>query len=173
MDIKLTQNWWRAHTIFIAHRPSIFPTTKGNIMWNWDIFSASSSRSKLMGLNNQMAKQKASTIIIGLLMLLIVISLVLCATATAATTIECSTVTSLVSTCSTFITYGSPDPLPGTPCCDAMVSLNAIGDQRFVCRCMMGLITTYTSNATAIATLPGFCGVSLGFAIDPNTDCSL
>ncbi|KAF3433020.1 hypothetical protein FNV43_RR24122 [Rhamnella rubrinervis] len=89
---------------------------------------------------------------------------------------ECSTITALVSACSTFITYGSPDPFPGSPCCDAMASLNTLADttenRRFVCRCLMGLITTYNPNATAIATLPGFCGVSLGFTIDPNTDCN-
>ncbi|XP_062151985.1 putative non-specific lipid-transfer protein 14 [Alnus glutinosa] len=118
-----------------------------------------------------MVKQKASTSIIGVL--IISLATILACASAAATAIECSTVTTLVSTCSSFISDGSPDPLPGTPCCDAMVSVNAIGDHRFVCRCMMGLITTNSPNATAIATLPGFCGVSLGFTIDPNTDCSL
>ncbi|KAH7528241.1 hypothetical protein FEM48_Zijuj05G0051600 [Ziziphus jujuba var. spinosa] len=33
---------------------------------------------------------------------------------------ERSTIRGLFSACSTFITYGSPDPLPGSPCCDAM-----------------------------------------------------
>lgn len=89
---------------------------------------------------------------------------------------DCSTITALVSACSTFITYGSPDPYPGTPCCDAMASLNTLADttenRRLVCRCLMGLITTYNPNATAIATLPGLCGVYLGFTIDPNIDCN-
>ncbi|EYU19529.1 hypothetical protein ABFS82_06G111300 [Erythranthe guttata] len=89
---------------------------------------------------------------------------------------DCSTVTALVSTCSNFVMYGSPDPIPGSPCCTAMTSLNNLadsggGNRRTVCQCLMDLINTYSSNATAIATLPGFCGVSLGFVIDPNTDC--
>ncbi|KAK6121689.1 hypothetical protein DH2020_044557 [Rehmannia glutinosa] len=88
---------------------------------------------------------------------------------------DCSTVTALVSACSSFVTYGSPDPIPGSPCCVAMTTLNNLADsgdnRRGVCRCLMDLITVYSSNATAIATLPGFCGVSLGFTIDPNTDC--
>ncbi|XP_073122430.1 putative non-specific lipid-transfer protein 14 isoform X2 [Henckelia pumila] len=88
---------------------------------------------------------------------------------------DCTIVTSLVSACSSFVTYGSPDPIPGSPCCVAMTSLNNLADSgdniRTVCRCLMDLITTYSPNATAIATLPGFCGVSLGFTIDPNTDC--
>ncbi|KAH7856446.1 hypothetical protein Vadar_001531 [Vaccinium darrowii] len=63
-------------------------------------------------------------------------------------------------------------------CCDAVGGLNGVGDSRAdgrqtVCRCLMGLITTYNPNATAIATLPGFFGVSLDFTIDPNTDCDL
>ncbi|XP_073309648.1 putative non-specific lipid-transfer protein 14 [Primulina huaijiensis] len=88
---------------------------------------------------------------------------------------DCTTVTSLVSACSSFVTYGSPDPIPGSPCCVAMTSLNNLADSgdniRTVCRCVMELISNYSPNATAIATLPGFCGVSLGFTIDPNTDC--
>ncbi|KAL8217910.1 hypothetical protein R6Q57_021283 [Mikania cordata] len=90
--------------------------------------------------------------------------------------VDCVTVTTLISTCSAFVTYGSPDPYPGSPCCDAVSSLNNLSDseenKRSLCTCMMGVITTYNPNATAIATLPGFCGVSLGFTIDPNTDCN-
>ncbi|KAI8028894.1 putative non-specific lipid-transfer protein 14 [Camellia lanceoleosa] len=90
--------------------------------------------------------------------------------------IDCTTVTAFISACSTFVTYGSPDPFPGSPCCDAVVGLNSLADsidnRQSVCRCLMDLINTYNPNATAIATLPGFCGVSLGFTIDPNTDCN-
>ncbi|XP_049348761.1 putative non-specific lipid-transfer protein 14 [Solanum verrucosum] len=90
---------------------------------------------------------------------------------------ECSTVTSLVSACASFVNYGTPDPIPGAPCCIAITTLSTIASstgiqtRQSVSRCMMDLITTYNPNATAIATLPGFCGVSLGFSIDPNTDC--
>ncbi|KAM3320046.1 putative non-specific lipid-transfer protein 14 [Capsicum chacoense] len=90
---------------------------------------------------------------------------------------ECSTVTALVSACASFVNYGTPDPIPGAPCCVAMMTLSNVASstgvetRQSVCRCMMDLITTYNPNATAIATLPGFCGVSLGFTIDPNTDC--
>ncbi|XP_019439182.1 PREDICTED: putative non-specific lipid-transfer protein 14 [Lupinus angustifolius] len=107
--------------------------------------------------------------------------------------VECSTVFQLFAGCSTFITYGSPDPIPGTPCCDAMSTLRVIANsagaantnrnrnrnsnsnsnRQSVCGCLMSLINTYNPNATAIATLPGFCGISLGFTIDPNTDCTL
>ncbi|KAJ8438297.1 hypothetical protein Cgig2_003760 [Carnegiea gigantea] len=73
--------------------------------------------------------------------------------------------------------YGSPDPLPGSPCCDAVMSLNNFGDspenRRSICRCLMGLIAIYNPNATALATLPGLCGISLGFVIDPNINCEM
>ncbi|XP_027110369.1 putative non-specific lipid-transfer protein 14 [Coffea eugenioides] len=90
--------------------------------------------------------------------------------------VDCSTVTALLSACSSFIINGAPDPLPLSPCCVAITTLNNLGtdssqSRQVVCKCLMELITNYNPNATAIATLPGFCGVSLGFTIDPNTDC--
>ncbi|KAJ7975674.1 Non-specific lipid-transfer protein [Quillaja saponaria] len=91
--------------------------------------------------------------------------------------VDCTIVTQLISVCSTFITYGSPNPIQGSSCCDAMGGLNIVANsannRQSLCRCLMGLITTYNSNATAIGTLPGFCGVYLGFTIAPNTDCNL
>lgn len=105
----------------------------------------------------------------------IVVALILLWRSPTASAADCTTVTALVSACSSFVRYGSPDPIPGSPCCVAMTSLynlaNTGDNRRSVCGCLMGLINTYTSNATAIATLPGFCGVSLGFLIEPNTDC--
>lgn len=89
--------------------------------------------------------------------------------------VDCGTVTALLSACSSFIINGSPDPLPVSPCCVAITTLNNLSDspqgRQVVCKCLMQLITSYSPNATAIATLPGFCGVFLGFTIDPNTDC--
>ncbi|XP_021730479.1 putative non-specific lipid-transfer protein 14 [Chenopodium quinoa] len=90
--------------------------------------------------------------------------------------VDCTTVTQLLNTCSVFISYGSPDPLPGSSCCDAVVGLSNLGDtlenRRSLCKCMMGLIAAYSPDATSIATLPGFCGVSLGFVIEPTIDCT-
>ncbi|KDP22314.1 hypothetical protein JCGZ_26145 [Jatropha curcas] len=112
---------------------------------------------------------EAKKVKIGLVMLLSL-------AAVEATNIDCATVTAFLSACSTFISYGSPDPLPGSPCCESMTSLNLIaqsGDnKRSVCRCFMGLIAAYNPFATTIATLPGFCGISLGFIVGPNADCT-
>ncbi|PRQ60045.1 putative plant lipid transfer protein/Par allergen [Rosa chinensis] len=108
-----------------------------------------------------------------LVMLLLSVTLV-----SSLTDIECSSVTALVSACYTYITYGSPDPSPGSPCCHSMVGLKMVSDptvenRRFTCRCLMSLISTYNPNGYALATLPDLCEVSLGFNIDPNTDCNL
>ncbi|KAL9375929.1 hypothetical protein Peur_032808 [Populus x canadensis] len=62
--------------------------------------------------------------------------------------VDCTTVAGFLTACSTFITHGTPDPLPGSPCCDSMMSLLNLG------------------------IIGGFCGVNLGFVLDPNTDCS-
>ncbi|XP_058769770.1 putative non-specific lipid-transfer protein 14 [Vicia villosa] len=106
--------------------------------------------------------------IIGILMLLFSPPLVFAS-------IECSIVAQLFSSCSTFIRYGTPNPVPGSPCCNAMSGLSIISDsgknKQSVCRCIVRLIQNYSSNATAIGILPGFCGISLGFTIIRNSDC--
>lgn len=90
--------------------------------------------------------------------------------------IDCTTVLSLISGCSNFVEFGDPEPLLGTPCCDGVTNMykvasDSIENRRSTCNCMMGFITMYNPNATAVARLPGLCGVSLGFTIDPATAC--
>lgn len=90
--------------------------------------------------------------------------------------VDCPAVTQQLNTCSVFISYGSPDPMPDSPCCEAIMGLSNMGDtienRRSICRCLMGLIAAYSPDAASIATLPGFCGVSLGFVIEPTVDCT-
>ena len=58
--------------------------------------------------------------------------------------VDCTTLAGFLTACSTFITYGTPDPLPGSPRCDSMMSLNVIAEsgnnRRSICQCLMGLI---------------------------------
>ncbi|KAJ4827226.1 hypothetical protein Tsubulata_034567 [Turnera subulata] len=99
--------------------------------------------------------------------------------------VDCTTVTGLLSACTGFITQGSPTPVPGSPCCDAMINLDLIAEagggigtgtgntnRQSVCRCLVGLVITFNPNATAIASLPLLCGANLGFSVDPNTNCA-
>ncbi|KAK4733935.1 hypothetical protein R3W88_008196 [Solanum pinnatisectum] len=63
----------------------------------------------------------------------------------------------MVSMCANFVNYGTPDPIPGAPCCIAMTALGntdcctSIETQQSICRCLMNFITTYSLNAIAIA----------------------
>jgi hypothetical protein len=91
-------------------------------------------------------------------------------------TVDCTTVISLISGCSNFVEFGDPEPALGTPCCEGVTNMykvasDSIENMRSTCNCMMGFITMYNPNATAVARLPGLCGVSLGFTIDPATAC--
>ncbi|KAL5198067.1 hypothetical protein ABZP36_001579 [Zizania latifolia] len=95
--------------------------------------------------------------------------------ASSSSSLDCGTVTSLLAGCTSFVLhYDSaaappqlllpPLPAPGTACCDGVVVLCAVaadsGDNwRAVCRCMAGLVRQHSSNASAIAMLPGLCGV--------------
>ncbi|XP_010548835.1 PREDICTED: putative non-specific lipid-transfer protein 14 [Tarenaya hassleriana] len=90
---------------------------------------------------------------------------------------DCGAVGTLIATCTEYVNYGYPDPIPGSRCCDSMnvlsmYSSDSTASKRWLCHCFIHLITLYNPNATAIATLSGFCGVVLGFTVDPNTDCN-
>lgn len=155
-----------AHTFFISHQPNFNQHYKlSNLLRNLiEII-------KLIHWINKMQSHK-TLIAISISVLLTWLGLFNWALAE----VDCTTVTTLVSSCSSFIEHGFPDPMPSSPCCEGVNSLNVIADttenKQSVCSCLMDLISTYNTNATAIATLPGFCGVALGFVIDPNTDCS-
>uniref|UniRef100_A0A0E0AJC1 Bifunctional inhibitor/plant lipid transfer protein/seed storage helical domain-containing protein n=1 Tax=Oryza glumipatula TaxID=40148 RepID=A0A0E0AJC1_9ORYZ len=83
--------------------------------------------------------------------------------------LHCGTVTSLLSGCAAFVRWrggggGAQLPSPGTPCCDGVAGLYAVAadsadNWRAVCRCMARLVRRHSSNASAIALLPGVCGV--------------
>ncbi|KFK27941.1 hypothetical protein AALP_AA8G451000 [Arabis alpina] len=107
--------------------------------------------------------------------LFLLLSSVICS-ATVQNEADCAAVGTLISSCAEFVNYGNPDPIPGSSCCDSMTILGTYSasseKRRWLCDCFMDLINVYNSNATAISTLSGFCGVVLGFTIDPNTDCN-
>lgn len=154
-----------AHTFFISHQHTLITRYKLSTL-----LGTLTEIINLMHLVNKMESHKTLTAIS--ISILLWLGLAIWASAE----VDCTTVTTLISSCSSFIVHGFPDPMPGSPCCEGVNSLNVIADtadnKQSVCRCLMGLISTYHTNATAIATVPGFCGVALGFVIDPTTDCS-
>uniref|UniRef100_A0A8I6Y349 Bifunctional inhibitor/plant lipid transfer protein/seed storage helical domain-containing protein n=1 Tax=Hordeum vulgare subsp. vulgare TaxID=112509 RepID=A0A8I6Y349_HORVV len=94
--------------------------------------------------------------------------------------LDCGTVTSLLTGCAAFVRRGpgaAPLPAPGTACCDGVDGLYAVAadspeNWRSVCRCMAGLVRQNWSNASAIALLPALCGVSPVSAAHAVTYCS-
>ncbi|KAJ1700922.1 hypothetical protein LUZ63_000701 [Rhynchospora breviuscula] len=104
------------------------------------------------------------------------ILLLICCINVTSASVDCTTVLSLISGCSNYVEFGDPEPVLGTPCCDGMANMyrvasDSVENKRSTCDCLLGFITMYNPNATAVARLPGLCGVSLGFTIDPSTAC--
>ncbi|KAF3788504.1 putative non-specific lipid-transfer protein 14 [Nymphaea thermarum] len=95
----------------------------------------------------------------------------------AAADVDCGLVLFLVSNCSHFVMHGFPRPVPASPCCNALASLqnmaSEVEERRGVCKCVAGLISMYRPNPRAVAALPSLCQVSLGFPLDPLTNCNI
>ncbi|KAL6005607.1 hypothetical protein ACLOJK_006177 [Asimina triloba] len=111
-------------------------------------------------------------------MMIFALSVLLCTRVARVTSdVDCNAVASLVSSCSSFITHGAPQPSIGSACCHSVVSLDGMADstqnRRSVCRCLMSLVASYNPNPTALASLPGICGIpDLGFSIPSVVDCN-
>ncbi|KAF0909612.1 hypothetical protein E2562_039015 [Oryza meyeriana var. granulata] len=87
-----------------------------------------------------------------------------CAASSSSSQLDCGTVTSLLSGCAAFVRHGAQLPSPGTACCDGVAGLYAVAadstdNWRSVCRCMARLVRRHSSKASAVALLPGLCGV--------------
>ncbi|GLJ47362.1 hypothetical protein SUGI_0999660 [Cryptomeria japonica] len=89
--------------------------------------------------------------------------------------ISCSTVTSDLSPCLSYVTGGSSQPSGG--CCSGVRTLNAAAsttpDRRAACSC----IKTIANSAPGFrwdraGSLPGQCGVNVGFPITPSVNCA-
>ncbi|XP_031475589.2 putative non-specific lipid-transfer protein 14 [Nymphaea colorata] len=95
----------------------------------------------------------------------------------AAADIDCSTVASLASSCSDYVMYGSRNVAVDSPCCNALDSLHNIAsepeDRRDVCKCLVGLMSMYSPNLTAVDGLPSLCEIPFGIPLDPRANCDL
>nr|CAB3452792.1 unnamed protein product [Digitaria exilis] len=85
------------------------------------------------------------------------------ASSSSSSSLDCATVTSLLSGCKAFVRRGEV-AAPGAACCRGVAELYAVAadsadNWRSVCACMAGLVRRYSSNASAIALLPVLCGV--------------
>ncbi|CAI9758845.1 unnamed protein product [Fraxinus pennsylvanica] len=88
--------------------------------------------------------------------------------------ITCGTVVNSLRPCLSYVQGGSSVP---PTCCSGIKSLYAAAktkaDRQGVCGCLKTLAASFKGiNYSKAAGLPGKCGVSIAYKIDPSTDCS-
>lgn len=93
----------------------------------------------------------------------------------ASAAITCGQVGSSLAPCIPYAT-GRASALPAS-CCSGVKSLNSAArtsaDRQAACRCLKSLANSVKSvNMGTVATIPGKCGVSVGFPISMSTDCN-
>ena len=103
-----------------------------------------------------------------------IMCLMILAAAPGAAGITCGQVASSLAPCINYIRAGGVVP-PG--CCAGVRNLNAAANtpqaRQFVCGCLKSFGRSITGlNPGLAAGVPGKCGVSVGYAISFNTDCS-
>ncbi|CAO2839176.1 unnamed protein product [Amaranthus hypochondriacus] len=89
--------------------------------------------------------------------------------------ISCGTVASKVAPCIAYITGKGPGPSAG--CCGGIKALNAAAstpaDRKTACNCLKSAAGSIKGlNYGMAASLPSKCGVSIPYAISPNTNCN-
>ncbi|CAD6270635.1 unnamed protein product [Miscanthus lutarioriparius] len=89
--------------------------------------------------------------------------------------ITCGQVGSSLAPCIPYAT-GKATALPAS-CCTGVRNLNSAArtssDRQAACRCLKTLANSVKSvNMGTVATIPGKCGVSVGFPISMSTDCN-
>ncbi|HAP2020857.1 TPA: non-specific lipid-transfer protein [Escherichia coli] len=88
--------------------------------------------------------------------------------------ISCGQVTSGLVPCFGYLAAGGPVP---PACCNGVRGLNNAAkttpDRQTACGCLKGILAANTRiNLNNANSLPGKCGISIGYKITPNIDCS-
>nr|GEU99970.1 non-specific lipid-transfer protein 8-like [Tanacetum cinerariifolium] len=108
------------------------------------------------------------------LLAIIVVSIILLFVPSSHGAISCSTVIQDVSPCVSYLRSGSG--MPPSACCTGAKALaaaaNTTPDRRTACSCLQSASRSLNPNPALAKSLPGNCGISLGFAISPNVDCT-
>ncbi|XP_074574455.1 non-specific lipid-transfer protein 1-like [Curcuma longa] len=86
--------------------------------------------------------------------------------------ITCGQVASALRPCSDYVS-GKVKAVPAG-CCSGVRSLNSAAkttaDRQTACKCLKSLVPS--SGAGNAGKIPGSCGVNIGYAISPSTDCA-
>ncbi|KAJ3669406.1 hypothetical protein LUZ60_011356 [Juncus effusus] len=102
------------------------------------------------------------------------VALLLLTTLNTANALSCGQVTSSIAQCMNYARSGQGSP--PTACCNGVRRLNSMAksgaDRQAACNCLKQLAARQKFNTGAAASIPGKCGVSVGYAISPSTDCS-
>ena len=88
--------------------------------------------------------------------------------------VTCGTVSSGVAPC---IAYLKGGPGPSAACCAGIKSLNSAAatpaDRKTACNCLKGAAARIPGiNYGMAGSLPGKCGVSIPYPINPSTNCN-
>ncbi|KAL5731309.1 lipid-transfer protein [Ranunculus cassubicifolius] len=105
---------------------------------------------------------------------ILVITLMVVSAPYASEAITCGQATVSVVPCIGYLRSGGAPP---PACCSGVKSLNSAAkttpDRRTVCSCIKTLTKSIPGiNGGMVSSLPGKCGVNLGFPISLNMDCS-
>ncbi|KAL7615541.1 hypothetical protein Lser_V15G03283 [Lactuca serriola] len=88
--------------------------------------------------------------------------------------ITCSTVIQDLAPCVSYLRSGSGMPPPA--CCSGAKALataaSTTADKQAACKCLKSASQSITPNPGLAKSLPGNCGISLGFTISPSVDCT-
>ncbi|XP_057497689.1 non-specific lipid-transfer protein 8-like [Actinidia eriantha] len=91
-----------------------------------------------------------------------------------ASAITCSDVVKALNPCLNYLKSGSG--MPPAPCCTGAKALasatTTTADKQTACTCIKSASKQMNVIPALAKALPGNCGISLGFTLDPNIDCS-
>ncbi|KAL3844654.1 hypothetical protein ACJIZ3_002057 [Penstemon smallii] len=88
--------------------------------------------------------------------------------------ISCGDVQSSLTPCVPYLTGNSGEP--GGGCCSGVQSVSGSvrsqQDRQAVCNCLKSAASSYNLQSGNVASLPGKCGISMGYTFSPNMECS-
>ncbi|XP_020595395.1 non-specific lipid-transfer protein 1-like [Phalaenopsis equestris] len=125
-----------------------------------------------MNLTQPFNPSMASAIVRGLVMALLAMTFI--AIGTVESAIPCNEVASKLINCVGYAQHGGPLP---AACCGGVKQLKAeaitVDDRRTVCSCIKLLAQNIGGlNQNFLASIPGKCGVNIGYPISLSVDCS-
>ncbi|XP_076893467.1 non-specific lipid-transfer protein 8-like [Bidens hawaiensis] len=111
---------------------------------------------------------------VSLLLVVTIFSLAMLSVPSSDAAITCSTVIKDLQPCVNYLKSGSGMPPPA--CCSGAKALvaatTATDDKRAACTCLQKVSGSINPNPALAKSLPGNCGISLGFTISTSVDCT-